>query len=262
MSDPALPAKRPFLANWLRWFLWIIVFGIGYHGGQLVMIAAHGRPDMGAVIFISGVMGYAIVGVILGAILALLVTMLPQVRLFPTTLAIGSIRVFLLALAFGILSAFATPLPGMSQQSNTAPQANSSSAACFDLYAAGRYQDALAACKARALDYVPRLQRMRDEKDESVVLNDAYDMLRLTNVIALAYDKIGKRENGRQTALHCIGWGLIVIGAVEDLNHASHSSNAAYLAMRSEALKDIQTLDSIYPGVLDEERKAFRESGP
>jgi hypothetical protein len=113
------PQRRGFLENWLRWFLWITAFGAGYHGGQMVMITMHGHFDMGVVIFTTGVMGYAIAGVILGAVIALLVTLVPKLRIAPTTLAMGAIRIVIIGLALGIWSGFVTKLPGMADESQS-----------------------------------------------------------------------------------------------------------------------------------------------
>jgi hypothetical protein len=113
--------RRSFFNNWTRWFVWITVFGIGYRGGQLTMITLHGHPNLGIVIFITGVAGYATAGLVLGLVLVSVVTLCPQLRIAPTTIGNGALRALIVGLALGITSAFATKLPGMAQEIHSTP---------------------------------------------------------------------------------------------------------------------------------------------
>ncbi len=234
----------------------------------------------GLVIFITGVIGYLIGGVVFGALVALIPTALPKLRILPTTIPVGMLRVFVIGLVLGLASIYSNPSQYLSGSDSAQASSKSSGsiasvahptapptsrlggdpqkAACFDAYAQGKYQDALAGCKSLAFVYVPRLRELRSTKDEHVVLNDAYDLLKVTYTMSLAYGKVQDTENARQSALHCIGWGLFVVAAVDSIN--PDHSNVNYVAMRSEAMNDMKVLDTLYPGTLQEERKAFAET--
>ena len=254
-----LPFGKRFAANWLRWFVWLIFLGIGLYASQLIVLALHGAIAAGIVIFVTGVLGYIIGGIVIGALVALIAAAVPTLRIFPTTLAWGILRVVVIGSLLGLL-ANNTALYGVTSRANT-NLTSAQGATCFSAYAQAHYQDSLNGCAALASSYLPRLEQMRQTRDESVVLNDAYDMLRITYTMVLDYGKVQEPENAHQAALHCVGWGLMVVAAIDDLDRTH--SNARYVTMRSEALRDIQMLDREYPGVLNEERRAFKESlGP
>ena len=98
-----------FGSNLLRWYLWIVALGVGYHTGQFVVLAIKGAPDRGLVIFLTGAAGYVLLAVVPGAAIALLSAALPSLKIFPTTLATGALRSLVIGFVTGIVSIYSNP---------------------------------------------------------------------------------------------------------------------------------------------------------
>lgn len=98
-----------FLTNLVRWYVWVVLLGTGYHTGQLAVIATHGLLARGLVIFATGVAGYIMIGIAPAAIIACLASALPRLRILPTSLKMGALRAFLVGILLGILSVYYQP---------------------------------------------------------------------------------------------------------------------------------------------------------
>lgn len=255
-------AGQRFFHQWLRWWLWLTCLGVGYHGGQLVMLAGRNQLDTGVFVFASGVVGYMLFDVPIGALVALVATLMPNLKIFPTSLMGGILRVITVGFVLGLASVYSNPslFGPATAQATTPPRpiANGDRTACLRAYGSGHYKDGVPACRRLVLQYVPRLQNMAHTTDMHAVLNDTWDMLRVTYVLAFGYKQNGEPANARQTALHSVGWGIFSLGAMEQLD--PKHQNAQYAAMRSEMSKDLRALDTSFPGVVSEERKAVEES--
>lgn len=99
---------RRFWLQFLRWLAWLVAIGVGFHGGELIASLTLGPQAAlnGMVIFVTGVLAYAMVGLILGGLIALGIAArthtLPQTRrtwIVAALIAGG----FLLIGAFGTL---------------------------------------------------------------------------------------------------------------------------------------------------------------
>lgn len=104
-----------YLDNWLRWGLWILFLGVGFHGGELVALILHNDLATGLFMFVTGVIGYLVGGAILGALVAVIPTSFPGLRIFPTTIPMGMLRVFVIGFALGTWVIYSNPSRYVSQ---------------------------------------------------------------------------------------------------------------------------------------------------
>lgn len=105
MQHATTPAfSKRYLHNLYRWATWIWFLGIAYEVGKELAVTLH-RADlvMSMLPFATGVIGYTLFAIPLGAIAALIATCIP-LRIYPTTLPIGILRVTLLGLILGALA--------------------------------------------------------------------------------------------------------------------------------------------------------------
>ena len=129
---------------------------------------------------------------------------------------------------------------------------------CFQAYADRQFVRGMDACKIAGIEYALKLAAMAQDKTPSVVLNSSWDMLRITYVLAFGYRREGKAELAHSSDLHSVGWGLFVLGAIEELD--PNLRNSTYAARVSEIGGDFRTLDASFPGAVNEEKKAVEES--
>lgn len=99
----APPFGKRYLHNLYRWATWIWFLGIAYEFGKELAVTLHrADPVMTMLPFATGVIGYTLFAIPLGAIAALIVTCIP-LRIYPTTLPSGILRVMVLGLILGSL---------------------------------------------------------------------------------------------------------------------------------------------------------------
>jgi hypothetical protein len=144
--------------------------------------------------------------------------------------------------------------PAQAQSSGTSVDRST----CLQAYKSGSYESAMPACERLVFYYIPRLQAMTRSNDAKVVLSSTWDLLRVTYVMAYGYKKTGAPEQGRQMALHCVGWGLLSLGALKEIDPNGQNSQNGDKAM--EIVRDMKALNVAFPGVVAEETKAFQEA--
>lgn len=254
-----------FASNWVSWALWIVALGVGYHGTQFIVLTLHGMFAEGAVILITGIIGYLIVGAALGVVIGLPTAALAALSIKGRSVGVGVLTAVAAGVLFGVLDANSGTVKYMlSHASPSLPSpAGLSTAAddrttCLQYYAMRSYSNGLSPCKSAALQYVSRLQGMARSGDANAILNNSWDMLRFTYVMAFAYKENSEPENAHQMALHSVGWGIYALGAIEQVD--PQHSNPEHVAMESEIGRDLLALDAAFPGVLAEERRAIQET--
>jgi hypothetical protein len=63
----------------------------------------------------------------------------------------------------------------------------------------------MGACQRLVIYSIPKPEAMAKSNDPKVVLNSAWDLLRLAYVLAFGYERGGTAEQGRQIALRSFG---------------------------------------------------------
>lgn len=124
-SDMVAPFGTRWAANWLRWGLWILFLGVGFHGAQLIILTLHGMLLQAIAIFVTGVIGYVFTGFLLGAVVALVATSLPRIAILPTSVLGGILRTGVIGFIIGI----ATSGTGIVQYMISHPSSDESSRA-------------------------------------------------------------------------------------------------------------------------------------
>jgi hypothetical protein len=169
MSEPTAPVKRrTFFQNWARWFVWITLFGTGFHVGQAVTLAAIGKALDGFVIFATGVVGYMIAGAAGGLLVALLLLLVPRVQFLPTTLWRGAVIAFAIGIVISVIGIPYT----ISTFSGPSSTANNSNSKCKEsdidaqFQAMKRLDDELNSSNAKARTYVQDAEKIWSTKIE------------------------------------------------------------------------------------------------
>jgi len=101
-GTPSVSFLGRFGANYFRWYVWAVCFGLGFQIGFLAIAALKGRVVDGLVDFVAGIIGYALFGIAIALIPALISAGVPGFKVFPTTLGWGIIRVLIIGLALGL----------------------------------------------------------------------------------------------------------------------------------------------------------------
>lgn len=250
-----------FLTNWLAWGLWILFLGISFGAGEFAILAKHGVLAAGFYLFMTNALGYLVGALFLGLIIALLTAVLPALSIRKNGIRIGIITAAVAGLAIGLSSSnygIVQYMISQSGASHSPSEPQDERAACLRGYSSKQYVAALPSCRAAQVQELPLLQGLSRSHDPSFVATTSWDMLRMTYVMAFAYEQNGKPENARQMALHSVGWGLFALGALGELD--PHSSNTEHKSMESEIARDLATLDDAFPGSIVEERKAIQET--
>jgi hypothetical protein len=263
MASTSAGRSATFLALWWRWIVWMFCVGVGFGVGSCLVRL--GLGDWGGAFFglVATLLGYAIMAPVIALPIAGIARLFPHIRIWPTTLAVGALRVVVIFFFFGVWTGY--------QYAHPAAQARASSAAadqvsapvddrsiCLAAYDHGKpYKGAFDACRSLAFQVSPQLQAMARSGDPRVVLKDSWDLLRITYVVTFAYQERGEPESARQSALHCAGWGYLAYGAITQLDPKGR--NAAYRSQAQEIVGAMRRLDAAFPGVLAEEQKAFKE---
>lgn len=265
METPTPAFGARFIKQTVRWFFWFMALETGFYAGELIASAFFGEYAIvrGLIIFVTGVLGTALFGIVIGplggVLAAALSRKLPRRTLTIRVAWIVAICGALLGLYGEATHPHASPTTPVGAGASTpAVAASDDLTTCLDGYTSGRYGAAMTACESASAALVPRLQAMKGEHDVRVILNDGWDMLRVTYVLAFGYKQNNEPENARQMALHCAGWGILASGALATLD--PKSTNPKYASMQSEVTRDMRSLNAAFPGVVAQETKAAQES--
>jgi hypothetical protein len=228
------------------------------------MFSTRGHVEEGVIMLVTGVLGYVILGVFLAAVIAMIAAAFPKIRLLPTTVLGGVLRTITVGLILGLATAPANPLwstPSAASDAKTsAPPvgASESRSECLSAYDTDRYKESMPACKRFALDYVGNLQKMAHSRDYREIRDRSWDMFRATYVMAFGYRSNKQPVLARQAALHSVGWAIYCAGALDELDPKNADSSAT--RMTESIAQHLRTLESTFPGVVSEERKAVEEA--
>jgi hypothetical protein len=105
--------------NWRRWYTWLFCLGLGFYGGQFAALALQGHVFLGIATLLGGTFAYAVGSLFLAVVPALVAASIPAVRLFPTTLVGGVVRVLVIGLVLGILFVNTKPSESTTVQGTT-----------------------------------------------------------------------------------------------------------------------------------------------
>lgn len=141
---------------------------------------------------------------------------------------------------------------------------------CSALYNLGKYEQSIDRCNVAALSMAPKLSRLGgvmrstspSPNDVRYALDASNTMLIITSTVSFAEAKLNEKTAGRRSAEKAVGWTFIIAGAVGELDPKGADRSIQVTLASSKVTRD--KLESLYPGVVRDELKAFKErtSGP